>query len=132
MSLLKRQNGFTFNELLVAMGLSFVALLSYAFTSAGVFRDQKAIDNLTIAMHLAEDKIEELMAPKNIAIVDNCPNGGNAGIGSNGMTPGIFNRCWTVTVSAAATALKRIDVTVAWQDHKAQSFRLSTLVYQEP
>jgi len=34
--------------------------LGYSLSSVSVIRDQTANDNLTIAMHLAQDKIEQL------------------------------------------------------------------------
>lgn len=125
----RSQAGFTFNELMASMGLTFIALLSYSLSSVGLFREQKAADNLTTAMHLAEAKIEELKSLKTPSLVNNCPGGGDVGVGADGFSSGIFQRCWSVALSPSSSTLHRIDVTVAWQEHKPQKYQLSTLVF---
>jgi hypothetical protein len=123
------QAGFTFNELLVAMNLVAVAVLGYSLSSGDVIRRQTVSGNQTAAINLAQDKLEELQARKSLADVDLCPGGGENGISAQGGAAGIFSRCWTVGPSPLAASLKRIDVTVAWQDHANHQVKLSTLIY---
>lgn len=125
----RSQAGFTFNELLASMGLTFIAVLSYSLSSVGLFREQKAADNLTVAMHLAEAKIEELKSFQKPSLINNCPGGGDVGVGADGLSSGIFQRCWSQAVAPGSSTLHRIDVTVAWQDNKPQKYQLSTLVF---
>lgn len=125
----KLPTGFTFNELLVAMNIVAVAVLGYSLSSGDVIRRQTVAGNQTAAINLAQDKLEELQARANLAEVNLCPGGGENGISAQGGATGIFSRCWTVSPSPLAANLKRIKVTVTWQDHANHQFNLSTLVY---
>jgi prepilin-type N-terminal cleavage/methylation domain-containing protein len=121
------QAGFTLNELLVAMNIVAVAVLGYSLSSGDVIRRQTINGNSTAAIHLAQDKIEELQARKILTDGDLCPSGGDQGLAANGGTPGIFDRCWRITQSPLGTNLKQIGVTVSWRDHEAHQVTLSTL-----
>jgi len=123
------QAGFTFNELLVAMNIVAVAVLGHSLSSVDVFRHQTIGDNSTVAIHLAQDKIEELQSRKSLADGDLCPSGGDRGISATAKAPGIFDRCWRVATSALGGDLKQIEVTVSWRDHSDHQVRLSTIRY---
>lgn len=123
------QAGFTFNELLVAMNIVVVAVFGYSLSSFDVLRRQTVGDHSTVAIHLAQDKIEELLARKNLPDGDLCPSGGDHGISPTGKAPGIFDRCWRVMPSALGGDLKQLDVTVSWRDHSAHQVTLSSLRY---
>jgi prepilin-type N-terminal cleavage/methylation domain-containing protein len=125
----KGQQGYTFNELLVAMAIGVIALLAYTLNSASVFRHQTSNGNATIALNLAQDKLEELQARRNLANENRCPNGGDLGINARGDAGGVFDRCWKVMPSGVAAGLKQIDVTVSWRDFEARELTLSTLIY---
>jgi len=124
-----RPSGFTFNELLVAINIVAVAVLGYSLSSFDVLRRQTAGDNSTVAIHLAQDKIEELQARKNLPEGDLCPSGGDRGISATVKRAGIFDRCWRVTTSALGDDLKQLEVTVFWRDHSDHRVTLSTLKY---
>jgi len=121
--------GFTFNELLVAMNLVVVAVLAFSLSSIEVLRRQTVSGNSTVAIHLAQDKLEELQARKNLADGDLCPSGGDRGISAKIGIPGNFDRCWRIASSVLGTELKQIDVTVSWRDPVANQVTLSTLIY---
>jgi hypothetical protein len=121
--------GFTFNELLVAMNIVAIAVLGYSLSSFDVLRRQTIGDHSTIAIHLAQDKIEELLARKNLPDGDLCPSGGDQGISPTGKGPGIFDRCWRVMPSPLGSDLKQLDVTVSWRDLSAHQATLSSLRY---
>ena len=123
------QAGFSFNELLVAMNIVAVAVLGYALSSGDVIRRQLTSDNSTVAINLAQDKIEELQAHSILTDGDVCPSGGDRGIAAKGSGPGIFDRCWKIAGSPLGSNLKQLDVTVAWRDHADHRVSLSTLVY---
>jgi Tfp pilus assembly protein PilV len=125
----RAQGGFTFNELLVAMNIVAVAVLGYSLSSGDVIRRQTINGNSTAAIHLAQDKIEELQARKILTDGDLCPSGGDQGLAANGVAPGIFNRCWRIAQSPLGTNLKQIGVTVSWRDHEAHQVTLSTLLF---
>ena len=123
------QAGFTFNELLVAMNIVAVAVLGYSLSSGDVIRRQTISGNSTAAINLAQDKLEELQARRNLTDGDLCPSGGDNGIAAKGSGAGIFDRCWKIAASPLGTNLKQLDVTVAWRDHADHQVRLSTLIF---
>jgi Tfp pilus assembly protein PilV len=123
------QAGFSFNELLVAMNIVAVAVLGYSLSSGDVIRRQLTSDNSTVAINLAQDKIEELHARSILTDGDLCPSGGDRGIAAKGSGPGIFDRCWKIAGSPLGSNLKQLDVTVAWRDHADHQVSLSTLVF---
>lgn len=129
MKTLARHNGFTFNELLVAMNLTAVAVLGYSLSSVDVVRRETISDHSTVAIHLAQDKIEELQAQLHPADIDLCPNGGDRAISAKNNVPGIFDRCWSVETSPLGPNLKQIEVTVSWRDSQVHQTKLSTLLF---
>jgi Tfp pilus assembly protein PilV len=127
---LKGQAGFTFNELLVSISIVVLAVMGYSLSSANMIRRQTISSHSTVAIHLAQDKIEELQALRTLSDDDLCPSGGDNGIAANGVTPGLFDRCWRIAPSLHGTNLKQIDVTVSWHDHEFHRITLSTLVFR--
>jgi hypothetical protein len=128
-NLLLRRDGSTFNEVLVSMNIIVVAVFGYSLSSIGAFRQQTVGDNSTIAIHLAQDKMEALQALDLFADIDLCPSGGDRGISAKSGVAGIFDRCWKIAQSPLDNRLKQIDVTVSWRDHRDHQVALSTLVF---
>lgn len=124
-----RCDGFTFNELLVSMNLIVVAVLGYSLSSINVTRQQTVSGNSTVAIHLAQDKIEELQARPFLTDVDLCPTGGDHGLSAKLGVAGNFDRCWKVFPSLLDGNLKQIDVTVSWQDYEPHRMTLTALTY---
>jgi hypothetical protein len=127
---LGEQAGFTFNELLVSMSVVVLAVMGYSLSSGNMIRWQTINSHSTVAIHLAQDKIEELQAQRTLSDADLCPSGGDYGIAANGVTPGLFDRCWRVAASLHGANLKQIDVTVSWRDHQSHRVTLSTLAFR--
>ena len=86
----KHQAGFTLNEILVAMNVIVIAVLGYSLNTVGVIQGNMANDNMTIAINLAQDKMEQLKAQKNIVNDDLCPGSGDHAITAVGAPNGIF------------------------------------------
>ena len=128
-AILAQQDGFTFNEILAALGIAVVAVMSYSLSSVQLIQRQAVSGNSTIAIHLAQDKLEELQSRKNIADVDFCPSAGDHALSANPGTPGIYHRCWRVAPSVLGPGLKQLDVTVSWRDTEPREITLSTLIY---
>ena len=124
-----RQNGFTLNEILVAMSIVTVAVLGYFLTTLSLVRGVKASDSYTAALNLAHDKMEELKARSRLADEGHCPETGDHGISISGGRGGAFDRCWRIAGSILGPNLKQIDVTVFWRDSEQRELTLSTLVY---
>ena len=131
MDITGRQKGFTFNEVLVAMNLIMVAVLGSSLSSVSVIRDQATNDNFTVAIHLAQDKIEELKTQSNPPNENRCPECGERGISAIAAPGGIFDRCWRIADSVLGSNLKQIDVTVSWRDYQPREVKLSTLVFAD-
>lgn len=129
--ILRRENGFSFNELLAAIAISVVVVMGYSLSRVSLIRRQVVSDNSTVAIHLAQDKIEELQARRMLIDNDSCPDAGDRGLSPKPGVTGIFNRCWRISPSALGPALKQIDVTVSWRDHEAREVSLSTLFFTE-
>ena len=123
------QSGFTFNELLVAMGLATFAVMSYSVSSVHLFRQQIVLNHSTIAIYLAKDKIEELQSLRPLSEADNCLSGGEHELSGKTGVKGMFSRCWRVAQSELGTDLKQVEVIVYWHDHEAHERKLTTLIY---
>jgi hypothetical protein len=111
------------------MSIVAVAVLGYSLSSIDVVRRQAISDSLTVAIHLAQDKLEELQAKKVLTDGDVCPDAGDRGISAKSGAPGIFDRCWKIAPSPLGANLRQIDVTVSWRDPLAHPVTLSTLVF---
>jgi Tfp pilus assembly protein PilV len=124
-----RQLGFTYHELLVTMSIAAVALLGYSVSTVGVLRGSKAAADFTIAVNLAQDKMEQLKALAVAANVDRCPDLGDLGITAVGAPGGTFDRCWRVNDSPLGAKLKQVEVRVSWKDHENREVVLTSLIY---
>ena len=125
------EDGFTFNELLAAMAIAVVVVMGYSLASVNLVRRQIASDNASVAIHLVQDKIEELQARRPLIETNSCPDAGEHALSPKTGVAGIFDRCWTVATSSLGSALKRIDVTVSWRGHETHELTFSTLVFTE-
>jgi hypothetical protein len=99
--------------------------------TVGVIRGNLTNDNTTVAINLAQDKMEQLKAQKNIVNDDRCPSSGDHAITNTGIATGIFDRCWRIADSPLGPQLKQIDVTVSWRDREKHEITVTTLVYTE-
>ncbi len=111
------------------MGLIVLVVMGLSLSSIGVTQWQIVSDNSTIAIHLAQDKLEELQSQTTLVDADLCPSGGDRGISAKTGVAGPFDRCWRIAPSSLADRLKQIDVTVSWQDDEARKITLSTLSF---
>ena len=127
----RHQKGFTFNEVLVAINVIAIAILGYSLSTVGVIRGNLTNDNTTAAINLAQDKMEQLKAQKNLVNDDRCPSAGDRAITATGTLNGIFDRCWRIVDSPLGPHLKQIDVTVSWRDRENREIIVTTLVYSE-
>jgi len=125
------QAGFTFHELLVAMSIATVAVLGYSVSTVSVIRGGQAAANFTIAVNLAQDKVEQLKAVAIAGNVDRCPTAGDLGITALGVPGGIFDRCWRITDSPLGSYLKQIEVRVIWHDFEDREVVLARLIYRD-
>jgi hypothetical protein len=121
--------GFTFNEVLVAMNLIVIGILGYSAGTGNLIRWNSASRDYTVAVNLAQDKLEQIKAQKNWTGVNNCPTAGDVNITASGEPGGQYSRCWTVADSPLGSELKEITVTVSWRGRENREVILTTLVY---
>lgn len=127
--IISSQAGFTFNEVLAAMAIVLFAVMSYSLATITLTRRQLISDNSTVAINLAQDKLEELQAQRPLAESDLCLAGGDQGLSAKSGVTGIFQRCWKIAGSPLGVDLKQVEVVVSWRDHEPHKVTLTTLVY---
>lgn len=121
--------GYTFNEVLVAIALIGIGILGFSVNTVGVIQGNYTSSNFTIAVNLAQAKMEQLKAQATLATMSSCPGSGDKGLTAAGAPGGIYDRCWTIDDSPLGAALKRVDVTVSWRDYANRAVTVSTLVF---
>lgn len=121
--------GYTFNEILVTISLIMIGVLGYLAGTVNVIRGNSISRDYTVAVNLAQDKLEELKAQKIWAVANNCPSGGNRGISAAGASGGAYDRCWMIGDSPLGPKLRQISVTVTWPNPENRQVTLTTLVF---
>lgn len=119
--LLAREEGFTLNEILVAVALIAIGVLGFSVNTIGVIQGNYISANLTIATNLAQEKMEEVKAQTSFT------NGtvSDTVTGTSGIA---FTR--TRTISDSSTNLKDIEVRVSWTEYLVNhEVVLKTLIY---
>lgn len=113
------EKGFTLIEVLVAIAMISVGVLGLAANTISVTQGNRISASTTIAINLAQGKIEEIKAQSSFAneTVTDSPRGA------------IFTRTWVISDSPEAN-LKQIEVTVSWTEYGvSRSVALNTYVY---
>ena len=123
------EDGFTFNEVLLAMNLIVIGVLGYSAGTGNLIRWNSASRDYTVAVNLAQDKLEQIKAQKNWTDVNNCPPSGDRDIAATGDPGGQYNRCWVISDSPLGAELKQITVTVSWPGRESREVTLTTLIY---
>ncbi len=116
----RRHRGFTLIEVLISMTIFSVAILGLAIGASSVMRANQTSYFSTIAVSLAQDKLEELKAnPASLA------SGGPVTDTTDGV---VFTRNWTVTPNYPVAGVSRVDVQVDWTDYIAHTVSISSAV----
>jgi hypothetical protein len=129
--MIKRQDGFSYAEVLVSTAVIGMGVLGFSLNTISVIRGNLSSASYTIAVNLAQDKLEQLSAQPVLRNADRCPDSGERGISAGGVAGGIYDRCWAIKDSSLGAGLKEMTVTVRWRDADLRSVTLSTLVFTE-
>jgi type IV pilus assembly protein PilV len=127
----KNQSGFSMLELLIALIVLSVGLLALAGLQQTAIESNAASQHLTSATFLAEAKLNELKRGGYASLSDGTFNDANNPVDEQGQAGGIFTRAWTISPFAAD--VKRITVTISWEDQLggSRSSSLHTVVSDE-
>lgn len=127
----KSENAFTFIEILVAVVILSVGLLSISGLVTTVIRGNAQSKRMTIAVSLAQAKIEEL---KNESYDDSDLSDSNTGnnsdlssttsvdhsesdIDGEGNSGGMYTRIWNVADDTPSANMKTITIIIKWVDN---------------
>jgi type II secretion system protein I len=121
------QSGFTLLEILVAMAIFSFGIFALSSMTVSVIKSNYKSKNMTIAVDLAQNKLDDLRITNYANIVDTTENH----LDENGVpvTGGLFNREVTVT-SNVNPNYKTVDVTVSWADPNQREITLQTIIAQ--
>lgn len=116
--------GFTLIEVLISMTIFSIAILGLAIGASSVMRANKTSYFSTIAISLAQDKLEELKA--NPATLTSCSTNCDSPVPIHDGVA--FTRTWTVTPNSPAAGVSQVDVQVNWTDYTGHNVSISSAV----
>lgn len=148
MDRLKHNSGLTLIEVILAVALASIGLLAYGILSGAVVERNAVSKRSSVAITLAQDKIEELKELGARVILSdanaldspvydpstqlwNATAGGET-IDSKGVTGGsdaLYTRTWSITPVSGSDYFTNILVTVSW-DNAARTVSLNTYITQ--
>ncbi len=122
LSLIKRKDGFTLNEILISVALIAIGVLGFSVNTIGVIQGNYISSNFTIATNLAQEKMEEVKAQTSFptdTVTDSVT-------GASGIS---FTRTRIIS-DFSGTDLKEVEVRVSWTTYLiSHQLTLKTLIY---
>jgi len=148
MNRLQQNSGLTLIEVILAIALASIGLLAYGILSGAVVERNAVSKKSSVAVTLAQDKIEELKELATRVILSDADTldspvydsgtqswtatSGGEIIDSKGVAGGsdaLYTRTWTITPIGGADYFTNILVTVSW-DNAARTVSLNTYITQ--
>ncbi len=120
----RRHGGFTLIEVLISMTIFSIAILGLAIGAGSVMRANQTSYFSTIAISLAQDKLEELKA--NPATRTSCSTNCDNTVPTHDRVA--FTRTWVVTDGSPVPGVSRVDVQVDWTDYMPHTVSISSAV----
>ncbi len=122
--LLKQESGFTLIEVLMAILILTLGILAYGKTSAKVMGTNNLSKKESIAVTLAQDRIEEF---KNTGCCSVGSGTETVDVEGNASAPYTqYTRSWEIT--SPSESLYDLSVTVSWKDMASRSVTLNTRI----
>ncbi|MBT6716551.1 MAG: prepilin-type N-terminal cleavage/methylation domain-containing protein [Nitrospina sp.] len=148
MNRLQQNSGLTLIEVILAVALASIGLLAYGVLSGAVIERNAVSKKSSVAVTLAQDKIEELKELGTRVILSDADaldspvydsstqswtaTAGGEAIDSQGVSGGtdaIYTRTWSITPISGADYFTNVGVTVSW-DNAGRSVSLNTYMTQ--
>ncbi len=148
MNYLQKNSGLTLIEVILAIALASIGLLAYGILSGAVVERNAVSKRSSVAVTLAQDKIEELKELSTRVILSDADaldspvydsstqtwtatTGGEIidPKGISGGSDALYTRTWTITPISGADYFTNVLVTVSW-DNAARSVSLNTYITQ--
>jgi len=120
------QHGFTLMEIIIAIMILTVGLLAVAKMQVSAIRGNYMSSNTTVALALAEKKMENLLQKEYTHADLSNGNHEQVNINEAGQAGGIYHRIWVVQDDTPISNTKTIIVTVRW-DHDRHHVSLSCI-----
>jgi len=117
---LKRSNGFSLIEMIIALLILAIALLALAGLMVSTTKNNSFGGHMTEASTFAQDKVEELK----VSSYGNVVPGADTRTGSTGIN---YTRTWTVSNNANSSQ-KWITVKVDWNDRTNHSISFLSVI----
>ena len=141
----KKDRGFTLVEVLISLAFLVIGILGIAGLQKATMDGNKLANRITLAVTMAEDKIEELkrLGFSDTQLTDT--EGVTSDIDTHiDQEPTLFTnpdhsndsplsevqRVWNVADNVPASGLKTVTVIVGWQDNRWHYITLSTIIGQ--
>lgn len=123
----KTENGFTLLEVLFALAIFSIGLLAVNAMTTMTIKSNYMSKNLTTAVHLAQNKLDELKAGSYASVTDTSDTGLDS---QENPGAGIFNRSVTVTPHASPD-YKTVEVIVSWSDPDLRQVAMQTIIAEQ-
>jgi type IV pilus modification protein PilV len=120
------EDGFTLLEVLFALAIFSIGLLAVNAMTTMTIKSNYKSKNLTTAVHLAQNKLDELKAESYATVIDTSETGLDS---QETVGNGIFNRSVTVTTQSDPN-YKAVEVTVSWSDPDLRQVTMHTIIAQ--
>lgn len=117
---LKRSNGFSLIEVIIALFILAVALLALAGLMVSTTKNNSFGGHITEAATFAQDKVEELKVSSWGTVVSGADT-------RKGSTEINYSRTWTVTDNTDGTQ-RWVDITVIWNDPTRHSISFLSVI----
>jgi len=127
----RSKDGFTLIEILFALFIFAVAILSVVWVAAHSLEQSRKTHLSTIATSLAQEKLEELRNSDYFYLsggTDEDDDGIQIVLDEYGQPGGIFHRNWTVAEDDPMVGTKTITVYVTWEEAEERTISVATIV----
>jgi len=124
-TLLRSSGGFMLVELLVAMAILSIGLLTVVQVQASVARSNLNARRVAAAAGLTQEKMEEMINLPTLSVTQEFVNDTGNPLKADGTSGGMYFRSWKIT---EASGMKELEVKVTWTEKTSRSVILKTSV----